>query len=79
MNGGPRGWHPSTAPELRELVERALVDWPKQLEVVRLKSWDIGWRRIGLVLGVDESTARRHFQRAERRIRAELAAQRGVQ
>lgn len=71
-----RAWE-GVSPELRDLIER--VCSPRQIEALKLKAAGAGAKRIGLALGIDESAARGLLRRAERRIRAEVAAQRGVQ
>jgi DNA-binding CsgD family transcriptional regulator len=71
-----KGWHSSVKPELRELIERACTE--KQITAFKLKSHGAGNRRIALALDIDESTVRGLLNRGTRRIREELAAQRGI-
>lgn len=73
MNG--RGWE-GVDPELRAIIER--VCSPRQVEALKLKAVGAGAKRIGVALGIDESSARGLLRRAERLIRAEVAAQRGL-
>jgi len=70
-----RGWD-GVDPELRAIIERSCT--PEQIEVLKLKAAGVGAKRSGHVLGKDESTIRGLLHRAERRIRAEVAAQRGI-
>lgn len=70
-----RGWD-GVDPELRAIIER--VCSPKQIECLRLKASGAGTKRIAVALDKDPSTVRELLRRAERRIRAEVAAQRGL-
>lgn len=70
-----RGWE-AVSPELRGIIERVCT--PRQIEALKLKSQGAGAKRIGIALGIDESAVRGLLHRAERRIRAEVAAQRGI-
>jgi DNA-binding CsgD family transcriptional regulator len=70
-----RGWG-DTPPELRELIERVCT--PRQVEAMKLVAVGAGAKRIGLALGVDESSARALLRRARRNVQAEVAAQRGI-
>jgi len=65
------------APELREVIERVCSE--RQIDVLRLKAQGVGNRRIGLHLGIDESTVRHHLRLASKRIQLEVAAMRGIQ
>jgi DNA-binding NarL/FixJ family response regulator len=64
------------SPELREIIERVCT--PKQIEILKLKHAGWGFKRIALALGVDESTVRGHLRAAERNIRQEVGAMRGL-
>lgn len=72
----------SLDPRIREVAERVLTE--EQLEVVKLRATNapsgepLGWRTIARQLDVDESTVRRRWERAERRLRQELAALYGL-
>jgi DNA-directed RNA polymerase specialized sigma24 family protein len=74
----PKGWSPSTPPELRELAERACAGWPRQLQALQLVSHGLGAKLIGLALGIDESSARGLLRRARRNVQAERAAEQGL-
>lgn len=65
------------APPLREVMERVCTQ--RQIDVVRLRAKNYGYRRIGVVLGIDESTVRAHWKAATKNIQDEVAAMRGVQ
>jgi DNA-binding CsgD family transcriptional regulator len=71
-----RGWGNVDHPELLVIMERVCT--PKQIECLKLKSTGHGAKRSALILGCDESTVRGHLRAAERRIREEVAAQRGI-
>lgn len=78
---GP-GWD-GVAPELRAIIERVCT--PAQIEVMKAKaslpSHNIegaSARQIARHLRKDESTVRHHLAAAAQRIRAEVAAQRGI-
>jgi DNA-binding CsgD family transcriptional regulator len=62
-------------PELREIIERACT--PREIEALKLRAAGYGIRRIARALDLDPSTVRARLNRAERKIRAETAAQRG--
>ena len=70
-----RGWD-GVDPELRAIIERSCS--ARQIEALKLKAAGAGAKRIGAALGIDESAVRGLLRRAERRIRAEVAAQRGI-
>lgn len=70
-----RGWE-GTDPRLIEIIERVCT--PRQIEALKLRAIGAGAKRIGLALDIDESAARGLLRRAERAVRAEVAAQRGV-
>jgi len=69
-------WEGVAAP-LREVMERVCT--PRQIDCLRLKAQNVGNRRIGLVLGIDESTVRHHLEAGRRAIQREVAAMRGIQ
>jgi DNA-binding NarL/FixJ family response regulator len=73
-----RGWSPSVSPELRELAERACAGSPRQLQVLQLVSHGLGAKSIGLLLGIDESSARGLLRRARKNVQAERAAEQGL-
>jgi DNA-binding CsgD family transcriptional regulator len=66
----------STPPELRAVIERVCT--PRQIEALKWKATGCGARRIGVILGIDESAARGLLRRAERNVQQEIAAQRGI-
>lgn len=65
------------APVLREVMERVCTQ--RQIECLQLLAQGLGARRIGLVLGIDESTARSHLKAGRRNVQREVAAMRGHQ
>jgi DNA-binding CsgD family transcriptional regulator len=65
------------APVLREVMERACTK--RQIECLRLHAQGLGYRRIGLVLEIDESTARHHLKAGRVAIKREVRAMRGIQ
>ena len=48
--------------DLYEIARRACTK--KQLEVIRLRETGLGWKAIGLVLGIGPDTVRDHYRRA---------------
>ena len=48
--------------ELYEIARRVCTE--KQLEVIRLRETGLGWKAIGLMLGVGPDTVRDHYRRA---------------
>lgn len=59
------------SPIMRRLVDEILTE--KQRSVVLAKvERGYGWKRIGLLLDIDPSTARTHWNAASRKLRAEL-------
>jgi DNA-binding CsgD family transcriptional regulator len=70
-------WPSTVPPELRELIERACT--PKEVEVMQLKAQGYGKARMARILGISEEAVRDRMRRAVRKVRAEAAAQRGVE
>lgn len=48
--------------ELNDIARRVCTE--KQLEVLRLRETGLGWKAIGLVLGIGPDTVRDHHRRA---------------
>jgi len=69
------GWVGISA-ELRETIERCCT--AKEIEVLKLKAAGAGRRRTALALGISESSVRDRLASAARKVRAEVAASRGV-
>ena len=65
------------SPELREIMERVCTQ--RQIDCLRLYAQGLGYRRIGLVLEIDESVVRHHLRAGRLNIQREVAAMRGVQ
>lgn len=63
-------------PSLRAVAERVCTE--AQLEVLKLKAGGMGFRAIGLALGITREAARDRFCRAELNIRQEIAAMRNI-
>jgi DNA-binding CsgD family transcriptional regulator len=57
------------SPETREIAQRVCTR--EQLEVLKLKAGGIGFRTIGLALGISREAAKDRFRRAEANIRQE--------
>lgn len=57
-------------PEVRQAAERVLTR--KQLDVFKLWCAGAGTARIGLMLGIAQSTAREHLRRSHQKIQLEL-------
>lgn len=64
------------SPELRELIERTCTE--REIEALKLKAAGYGRRATALSLNISESAVRDRLRSAERKIRAEVAAMRGV-
>lgn len=60
-------------PEVRAIAEEVCT--PKELEALKLWDGGAGYRRVGLMLGVDKSTARDRVQRALQKIAERAEAQ----
>ena len=73
MTGG--GWS-TVSPELRDVIERVCT--PAEIDALKLKALGYGRRRMGVVLGISDSAVRDRLRSAERKIRAEVAAMRGI-
>ncbi len=54
--------HGLSPAELYEIARRVCTE--KQLEVIRLRETGLGWKAIGLVLGIGPDTVRDHYRRA---------------
>ena len=48
--------------DLIEIARRVCTE--KQLEVIRLRETGLGWKAIGLMLGIGPDTVRDHYRRA---------------
>jgi DNA-binding CsgD family transcriptional regulator len=72
MKGGWEG----ISRDLREIIER--VCSAKEIEVLKLKAAGAGRRRMALVLDISESAVRDRLSSAERKVRREVAALRGI-
>ena len=48
--------------ELHDIARRVCTE--KQLEVLRLRETGLGWKAIGLMLGIGPDTVRDHYRRA---------------
>lgn len=48
--------------ELMDIARRVCTE--KQLEVIRLRETGLGWKAIGLMLGIGPDTVRDHYRRA---------------
>jgi len=48
--------------ELHDIARRVCTE--KQLEVLRLREAGLGWKAIGLMLGIGPDTVRDHYRRA---------------
>lgn len=69
------GWA-TVQPELREIIERVCT--PAEIEVLKLKALGYGRRRMSSILDVSDSAIRDRMRSAERKIRLEVAALRGI-
>lgn len=56
--------------ELMDIARRVCTE--KQLEVIRLRETGLGWKAIGLVLGVGPDTVRDHHRRAVSKVTKEV-------
>lgn len=75
MSGGNRehGEHGNGSLEQVDLILIARsVCTSRQLEVIRLRETGLGWKAIGLVLGVGPDTVRDHHRRAVANVMKEV-------
>ena len=72
----PLVWPGDVPPDLRKIIERVCTE--REIEVLKLKAAGYGRRRMALILGLSESAIRSRLTSADRKIRAEVAAMRGV-
>ena len=65
-------------PELRKIIERCCTQ--KEIEVLKIKAAypNAGRRTIAAMLGISDASVRDRLRSAERKIRQEVAAQRGI-
>ena len=65
-------------PELREVIERVCTE--KEIEVLKIKASmpNAGRRTIAAMLGISDASVRDRQRSAERKIRQEVAAMRGI-
>lgn len=59
------------SPELRDVIQTACT--PRQIDVLKLRASGVSQRRIARMLDVDPATVRGLLERAQRRIRHEVA------
>lgn len=74
MGGG--GWS-TLDPQLRDIIERVCT--PREVEALKLKHVGYGRRRMALVLGISDTAVRDRLRAAEKKIRGEVAAMRGIE
>ena len=70
MTDLPRLWPRDVSPEMRDLIERSCT--PRQVDVLKLKAYGFGKRRIADELGISPSAVSDRMRSGMRRVLVEL-------
>jgi DNA-binding CsgD family transcriptional regulator len=72
----PLVWGAGIPPEIREAIENTCT--PDQVQAFKLKSQGYSLRRMGVLLGIDESSVRGLLRRGAQNVQREYAALWGI-